>query len=65
VVCNKVVKAMTTKDFRIVAQSREIDGLKRQLEVVHPSSKRAQVNYNPQEQFADIKLLRGSRVCCC
>jgi precorrin-6B methylase 1 len=49
---------MTTKDFRIVAQSREIDGLKRQLEVVHPSSKRAQVNYNPQEQFADIKLLR-------
>jgi hypothetical protein len=52
---------MATKDFRIAAQSRETDGLKRQLEAVQPSNKRPPVNCNPQEQFADIKAIKEAQ----
>jgi ABC-type phosphate transport system auxiliary subunit len=58
VIHNKVVKAMAIKDFKIAIQKREIGGLKQQLEAVQPSNKRARVDHNPQEQFADIQAIK-------
>lgn len=61
IVRNKVAKAVAFKDITIATQSREIDSLKRQLEVYTGASKRTRVHYDIQQQFASIESIKDAQ----